>query len=56
MIGIFRFMAVDTIEEQIKLLQDKKLSMAEGMLTGTRQMIQNKMTIDDLAMIFGVLQ
>ncbi|ENN79038.1 hypothetical protein YQE_04505, partial [Dendroctonus ponderosae] len=52
---VYKLMAVDTIEERIKLLQDKKLSMAEGMLTGTREVIQNKMSIDDLAMIFGVV-
>ncbi|XP_066137668.1 transcription termination factor 2 [Euwallacea fornicatus] len=51
---MYKFMAVDTIEERIKLLQDKKLSMAEAILTGTKQVGQNKLSIDDLKMIFGL--
>lgn len=51
---VYKFMATDTIEERIKALQDKKLAMAEGILTGTKQAIQSKLTIDDLRMIFGM--
>lgn len=47
-------MAVDTIEERIKMLQDKKLAMAESILTGTRQVVQSKLSIDDLKMLFGM--
>ncbi|KAF7278216.1 hypothetical protein GWI33_008710 [Rhynchophorus ferrugineus] len=51
---VYKFMAKDTIEERIKSLQDRKLSMAEGVLTGTKQVIQSKLSIDDLKMIFGM--
>lgn len=47
-------MAVDTIEERIKMLQEKKLSMAEAILTGTKQVVQNKLSLEDLKMLFGV--
>lgn len=47
-------MATDTIEERIKALQDKKLAMAEGLLTGTKQATENKLSLQDLRMIFGM--
>lgn len=47
-------MAIDTIEERIKMLQEKKLNMAEAILTGTKQVVQNKLSLADLKMLFGV--
>lgn len=47
-------MAVDTIEERIKMLQEKKMSMAEAILTGTKQAVQNKLSLQDLKMLFGM--
>ncbi|XP_030764453.1 transcription termination factor 2-like [Sitophilus oryzae] len=51
---IYKLMALDTIEERIKALQERKLSMAEGVLTGTKQVVQSKLTMEDLRMIFGM--
>ncbi|KAL1497383.1 hypothetical protein ABEB36_008363 [Hypothenemus hampei] len=51
---VYKFMAIDTIEERIKMLQDKKLEMAEGLLTGTKQVFQNKLSFDDLKTIFAM--
>ncbi|CAH1132722.1 unnamed protein product [Ceutorhynchus assimilis] len=51
---VYKFIAINTIEERIKALQDKKLALAEGILTGTRQVVQNKLSLEDLKMIFGM--
>ncbi|XP_050296168.1 transcription termination factor 2 [Anthonomus grandis grandis] len=51
---VYKFMTVDSIEERIKGLQDNKLAMAEGILTGTRQVDHNKLSIDDLKVLFNM--
>ncbi|KAK3908389.1 Transcription termination factor 2, partial [Frankliniella fusca] len=51
---IYRFITTDTIEERIKALQDKKLAIAESVLTGTKNTQASKLTLDDLKMLFSV--
>lgn len=50
---IYKFVTADTIEERIKALQERKLEMAENLLTGTKQ-AGNKLTIEDLKMLFSM--
>jgi len=45
-------MCVDTVEQRIKGLQDKKLDLADGVLTGAK--VSSKLTIDDLKGLFGM--
>ncbi|XP_043651643.1 transcription termination factor 2 [Drosophila teissieri] len=49
---IYKFMCVDTVEQRIKALQDKKLDLADGVLTGAK--VSSKLTIDDLKGLFGM--
>ncbi|KAI8044471.1 transcription termination factor 2 [Drosophila gunungcola] len=49
---IYKFMCVDTVEQRIKALQDKKLELANGVLTGNT--VSSKLTIDDLKGLFGM--
>lgn len=48
----YRFMTTDTIEKRILDLQEKKLGVANAMLTGTKQAIVNKLSLQDLKMLF----
>lgn len=48
-----RFITVNTIEERIKDLQDKKLILANNVLTGTMNTQASKLTLDDLKMLFS---
>ncbi|XP_055379370.1 transcription termination factor 2 [Condylostylus longicornis] len=50
---IYKFMVKDTIEERIKRLQDKKLEIANGVLTGVGSQ-GSKLTMDDLKGLFGL--
>uniref|UniRef100_A0A6P7GUY4 Transcription termination factor 2 n=1 Tax=Diabrotica virgifera virgifera TaxID=50390 RepID=A0A6P7GUY4_DIAVI len=49
---VYKFMAEDTIEKRILDLQEKKLGIANAMLTGTVQAAKNKLSIDDLKLLF----
>ncbi|CAG9821124.1 unnamed protein product [Phaedon cochleariae] len=49
---VYKFMATDTIENRILELQEKKLSIANSMLTGTKQAITSKLSLQDLKMLF----
>lgn len=51
-ITVYKLMAVDTIEDRIKSLQDSKLQIAESMLTGAQVQQHNKLTLADLKMLF----
>ncbi|XP_039493622.1 transcription termination factor 2 [Drosophila santomea] len=51
-VTIYKFMCVDTVEQRIKALQDKKLDLADGVLTGAK--VSSKLTIDDLKGLFGM--
>ncbi|KAH8383260.1 hypothetical protein KR009_007599, partial [Drosophila setifemur] len=49
---IYKFMCADTVEQRIKALQDKKLELANGVLTGAA--VSSKLTMDDLKGLFGL--
>ncbi|XP_052125675.1 transcription termination factor 2 isoform X2 [Frankliniella occidentalis] len=53
-VNIYRLITINTIEERIKSLQDYKLSIADSVLTGTRNTQTSKLTLDDLKMLFSV--
>ncbi|XP_055533657.1 transcription termination factor 2 [Wyeomyia smithii] len=50
---IWKFMCVDTVEQAIRVLQERKLGIANEVLTGTKQ-TSSKLTIDDLKTLFGL--
>uniref|UniRef100_A0A6P7GYD6 Transcription termination factor 2-like isoform X2 n=1 Tax=Diabrotica virgifera virgifera TaxID=50390 RepID=A0A6P7GYD6_DIAVI len=49
---VYKFMAEDTVEKKILDLQEKKLGIANALLTGTVQAAKNKLSIDDLKLLF----
>ncbi|XP_055907334.1 transcription termination factor 2 [Eupeodes corollae] len=53
-VHIYKFMCKDTVEERIKALQDHKLELANGVLTGAKVSGGSKLTIDDLKGLFGL--
>lgn len=46
-------MCIDTVEQAIGMLQQKKIEIANEVLTGTKQ-TGSKLTIDDLKTLFGL--
>ncbi|XP_023179025.2 transcription termination factor 2 [Drosophila hydei] len=48
---IYKIVCMDTVEQRIKALQDRKLELAEGVLTGK---VSTKLSIDDLKGLFGM--
>lgn len=48
---IYKLVCVDTVEQRIKALQDRKLELADGVLTGK---ISSKLSMDDLKGLFGM--
>jgi len=52
-VKIHRFVVRDSVEEKILLLQQKKLSLANDVLTGAKRAGANKLTMDDLKMLFS---
>ncbi|KAH8403973.1 hypothetical protein KR215_007287 [Drosophila sulfurigaster] len=48
---IYKMMCMDTVEQRIKVLQDRKLELADGLLTGK---VSSKLSIDDLKGLFGM--
>merc|ERR1719186_1429768 len=53
-VKIHRFVVEDSVEEKILLLQEKKLSLAQDVLTGAKRSGANKLSMDDLKMLFQV--
>ncbi|XP_008199533.2 transcription termination factor 2 [Tribolium castaneum] len=51
-IYVYKFMALETIEERIKALQERKLEIANAMLTGSKQVTNSKLSLQDLKMLF----
>ncbi|KAJ8675651.1 hypothetical protein QAD02_011437 [Eretmocerus hayati] len=51
-VHVYKFICRDTIEFRVKYLQDKKLDIANHVLTGTRSM-SSKLTIEDLKTLFS---
>jgi len=52
-IFLFRFICVDTIEERVKALQERKLEIARNVLSGDRNDTAMKLTLNDLKSLFG---
>ncbi|XP_041783116.1 dynein regulatory complex protein 11 isoform X2 [Anopheles merus] len=50
---IWKFMCAETVEQKIHALQEHKLGIADGVLTGTVNK-GSKLTIDDLRSLFGL--
>ncbi|KAF2897211.1 hypothetical protein ILUMI_08965 [Ignelater luminosus] len=53
-VTIYKLIANDTIEYKIKLLQDRKLGIAEELLTGAKIQQHNKLSLEDLKMLFNM--
>ncbi|KAK9869992.1 hypothetical protein WA026_006091 [Henosepilachna vigintioctopunctata] len=51
---IYKFITKDTIEERIKQLQENKLAISESLMTGSRQIINSKLSLQDLKMLFNM--
>lgn len=51
-VTIHKFVCQDTVELRIQQLQQKKLDLADGVLTGAKR--ASKLTMDDLKMLFGL--
>ena len=52
--SVIRFIMKDTVEEKIMALQEKKLKLADGVLTGAKRTAGgNKLTIQELTSLFS---
>lgn len=52
-VHIHRLVTTGTVEEKILLLQQQKLALANGILTGAAKLATKGLTIDDLKMLFN---
>lgn len=52
-VHIHRLVTTGTVEERILQLQQQKLAMANGILTGAAKLTTKGLTIDDLKMLFN---
>ncbi|KYN21248.1 Transcription termination factor 2 [Trachymyrmex cornetzi] len=50
---IYKFICVNTIEERIKALQERKLQIAKNVLSGSTSRVDGKLTLNDLKSLFG---
>ena len=50
--NLSRFIVEGSVEERILQLQEKKLALATGVLTGAKRTGANKLSFDDLKMLF----
>merc|ERR1711893_106123 len=53
-VKIHRFVVEGSVEERILQLQEKKLNLANDVLTGAKRTGANKLSFDDLKMLFQV--
>lgn len=53
-VRIHKFLVKETVEERIHALQQKKLSLAESVLSGAKSRGGNKLSLDDLKSLFSV--
>ncbi|XP_016909041.1 transcription termination factor 2 [Apis cerana] len=51
---IYKFICKDTIEERIKHLQEKKMEIAQNVLSGDKNSTVSKLTLDDLKSLFAL--
>lgn len=49
-----RFICKDTIEERIKHLQERKMEIAQNVLSGDKNSTVSKLTLDDLKSLFAL--
>jgi SNF2 family DNA or RNA helicase len=49
----YRFISEETIEQQIEKLQSHKMALASSVLTGTKRHGANRLSLDDLKMLFN---
>ena len=49
-----RFVVEGSVEERILQLQEKKINLANDVLTGAKRTGANKLSFDDLKMLFQV--
>ena len=53
LINYLRFIMKNTVEENIMALQEKKLQLADGVLTGAKRTGANKLTLKELTSLFS---
>lgn len=53
-VTIHKFLCEDTVETRIQQLQQKKIQLADGVLTGAKKAGTNKLTFEDLKTLFSV--
>lgn len=51
---IYKFICKDTIEERIKHLQERKMEIAQNVLSGDKNSTVSKLTLDDLKSLFAL--
>ncbi|CAL7941631.1 unnamed protein product [Xylocopa violacea] len=51
---IYKFICKDTIEERIKNLQERKLDIAQNVLSGDKNSAASKLTLNDLKSLFAL--
>ncbi|KZC14429.1 PREDICTED: transcription termination factor 2-like [Dufourea novaeangliae] len=51
---IYKFICEDTIEERIKHLQEKKMEIAQNVLSGDKNTAVSKLTLNDLKSLFAL--
>ncbi|XP_025263627.1 transcription termination factor 2 isoform X2 [Camponotus floridanus] len=52
-VHVYKFICLNTIEERIKGLQDRKLEIASNVLSGDKNNSATKLTLNDLKSLFG---
>ncbi|XP_053995796.1 transcription termination factor 2-like [Hylaeus anthracinus] len=52
-VSIYKFICKDTIEERIQQLQEKKVEIAQSVLSGGKTSVASKLTLNDLKSLFG---
>lgn len=50
----FRFIVENTVEKKIIELQEKKLQLADGILSGAKHQTSNRLTLEDMKTLFNV--
>ena len=53
-VTIHKFLCEETVERRILDLQQKKLELADGVLTGAKKIQSNKLTLEDLKTLFSM--
>ena len=53
-VTIHKFLCEDTIERKILDLQEKKLNLANEVLTGAKRVDSNKLSLEDLKSLFSI--